>query len=53
VNSRLDRALRALSSFWQRHRRLILILIVVSLFFYVLGYFSHPVAIPGMCKIYG
>jgi hypothetical protein len=39
--------------FWRRHRRLILILIAVSLFFSVLGYFAAPVALPGMCMVYG
>lgn len=25
----------------------------LALFFYLLGYFSHPVTTPLMCKIYG
>ncbi|MFV8823760.1 hypothetical protein ACNKW1_03475 [Thauera sp. WH-2] len=37
----------------RRHRRLLLILLLLSLFFSVLGYFSNPVSMPGMCKIYG
>ncbi|MDD3675463.1 hypothetical protein [Thauera propionica] len=49
----LGRALQALLGFWRRHRRLIVILIAVSLFFSALGYFARPVAMPGMCKIYG
>lgn len=36
-----------------RHRRLLLVLALLALFFSVVGYFSNPVSSPGMCKIYG
>ena len=36
----------------RRRRRLIGLALVVG-FFYALGYFSHPVTSPLMCKIYG
>ena len=49
----LRRVRQALLGFWRRHWRLILTLIAVSLFFSALGYFARPVAMPGMCKIYG
>lgn len=42
-----------LVAWMRRHRRLLLILLLLSLFFSVLGYFSNPVSMPGMCKIYG
>lgn len=28
-------------------------LAAIATFFYILGYFSHPIATPLMCKIYG
>jgi len=37
----------------RRHRRLLIVLALLSLFFSVLGYFTNPVSLPGMCKIYG
>ncbi|MDD3329421.1 MAG: hypothetical protein PHW25_20270 [Zoogloea sp.] len=37
----------------QRHRRKLIGLALVVAFFYTLGYFSHPVTSPLMCKIYG
>jgi hypothetical protein len=37
----------------QRHRRRLIGLALVVAFFYTLGYFSHPVTSPLMCKIYG
>lgn len=42
--------------FWrwvQSRRRRIVVILGVVLFFYLLGYFSTPAAIPGMCLIYG
>lgn len=41
-------------SVWARaHRRLLLILALMALFFTVLGHFAKPINAPGMCKIYG
>ncbi|NLF54780.1 MAG: hypothetical protein GX576_10395 [Thauera phenolivorans] len=37
----------------RRNRRRLIVIALVVAFFYLLGYFTHPVAIPGMCKIYG
>ncbi|MHB1373473.1 MAG: hypothetical protein ACYC5W_00185 [Thauera sp.] len=37
----------------RRHRRLLIVLALLAIFFSVLGYFSKPVSAPGMCKIYG
>jgi len=37
----------------RRHRRLLIVLALLSLFFSALGYFTNPVSLPGMCKIYG
>lgn len=37
----------------RRHRRRLIGLALVVGFFYALGYFSHPVTSPLMCKIYG
>ncbi|ENO96148.1 hypothetical protein [Thauera phenylacetica] len=37
----------------RRHRRLLIVLALLSLFFSVLGYFTNPVSLPGMCRIYG
>jgi hypothetical protein len=50
---RFEGAVGAMRRVWQRHRRLILILLAVSLFFSALGYFVAPVAVPGMCMVYG
>ena len=37
----------------RRHRRRLIELALLVGFFYALGYFSHPVTSPLMCKIYG
>lgn len=37
----------------RRHRRLLIVLAALVVFFSVLGYFSNPVSLPGMCRIYG
>jgi hypothetical protein len=36
-----------------RHRRLLLILVAVSLVMYAIGYFTPTQTSPLMCKIYG
>ena len=36
-----------------RHRRWLIVLTLLSVFFSVLGYFTNPVSLPGMCRIYG
>lgn len=47
-----DRAARLIG--WaRRHRRLLIVLALLAVFFSVLGYFSKPVSLPGMCRIYG
>ncbi len=47
------RLARSLLAWGLRHRRLLIVLVLLSLFFSVLGYFTSPVSLPGMCKIYG
>lgn len=37
----------------KRRRRKLVGLALLIAFFYALGYFSHPVTSPLMCKIYG
>ncbi|MGD9870701.1 MAG: hypothetical protein AB7S63_06515 [Thauera sp.] len=49
----LSKLLAGVVAWVRRHRRLLLILLLLSLFFSVLGYFTSPVSVPGMCKIYG
>ena len=44
---------RGLVAWARRHRRLLIVLVLLSLFYSVLGYFTNPVSLPGMCKIYG
>ncbi len=52
---RIDPAalLRSLLAWARRHRRVLIVLALLSLFFSVLGYFTNTVSLPGMCKIYG
>lgn len=37
----------------RRHRRLLIVLALLSLLFSVLGCFTNPVSLPAMCRIYG
>ncbi len=46
-------AARGPRAWLRRNRRRLIVIALVIAFFYLLGYFSQPVAIPGMCKIYG
>ncbi|HND59495.1 MAG TPA: hypothetical protein PK834_13340 [Thauera aminoaromatica] len=46
--ARLASGLRA-----QARRRLLIVLALLSLLFSVLGYFTNPVSLPAMCRIYG
>lgn len=46
-------ALASLRLAWRRHRRLILTLVGISLFFSILGYCSGPANVGNMCLIYG
>lgn len=36
-----------------RHRRLLLVVLGLMLFFYVVGRFASPVTTSGMCLVYG
>ena len=38
---------RGLVAWARRHRRLLIVLVLLSLFFSVLGYFTNPVSLPG------
>lgn len=53
MKTRLETFARRLVGWVRGHRRLLLILSLLALFFTVLGYFSKPIYAPGMCKIYG
>lgn len=44
---------RGLVAWASRHRRWLIVLTLLSVFFSVLGYFTNPVSLPGMCRIYG
>ena len=44
---------QSLLAWVRRHRSWLIALVLLSLFVSVLGYFTNPVSLPGMCKIYG
>jgi hypothetical protein len=46
------RVARALA-WWRGHWRRVLVIALVVVFFYLLGYFTPQVSTPGMCLIYG
>ena len=43
----------ALRAWWQRNRRRVIGLLLVCVFFFLLGRFSQSSVSPLMCKIYG
>ncbi len=53
MKAKLEKGVRGVVAWARAHRRLLLILALLALFFTVLGYFSKPIYAPGMCKIYG
>lgn len=53
MKTQLETFARRVAGWARAHRRLLLILALLALFFTVLGYFSKPIYAPGMCKIYG
>lgn len=53
VKRRLIAFAHGVAAWARRHRRLLIVLALLAVFFSVLGYFAKPVSAPGMCKIYG
>ncbi len=53
VKQRLIAFALGVAAWARRHRRLLIVLVLLAALFSVLGYFAKPVSAPGMCKIYG
>lgn len=47
------RLLPGLLGWFGRHRRLLIVVLGLMLFFYVVGRFASPVTTSGMCLVYG